>query len=76
MGKDIFVVLDLDNTLIYSIPIPKDGKKIPKKSHLRNMKYHKMDNDFMVFERPNLQPFLSWIFKNFNVIVWSAASPE
>jgi acid phosphatase class B len=62
MGKDIFVVLDLDNTLIYSIPMIKGfskKEKFPKKkSYLHDMKYHKMNNDFIVFERPNLQKFL------------------
>ena len=78
--EDIFVVLDLDNTLIYSIPMIKGfskKEKFPKKkSYLHDMKYHKMNNDFIVFERPNLQKFLSWLFKNFNVMVWSAASPD
>jgi TFIIF-interacting CTD phosphatase-like protein len=71
--KPINAVLDLDNTLIYSIP----QNKLPnKKNHLHSMKYHKMEDDYYVFERPGLQPFLNWLFKNFNVSVWSAASPE
>ena len=71
--KPINVLLDLDNTIIYSI----DQNKFPKKkNHLHSMKYHKMDDDYYVFERPGLQPFLNWLFKNFNVSVWSAASPE
>ena len=71
--KSINAVLDLDNTLIYSIP----QNKLPnKKNHLHSMKYHKMEDDYYVFERPGLQPFLNWLFKNFNVTVWSAASPE
>ena len=74
MRNDITVVLDLDNTLIYSIPMisgfPK--KKFPKKkSYLNQMKTHKMNDDFIVFERPGLQKFLSWLFKNFNVILVS-----
>ena len=79
MRKDITVVLDLDNTLIYSIPMIKGFPKkkfTKKKSYLNDMKSHKMDEDFIVFERPGLQKFLSWLFKNFNVIVWSAASPD
>ena len=79
MRNDITVVLDLDNTLIYSIPMIKGfpKKKFPKKkSYLNQMKTHKMNEDFIVFERPGLQNFLSWLFKNFNVIVWSAASPD
>lgn len=79
MRHDITTVLDLDNTLIYSIPMIKGfpKKKFPKKkSYLNQMKTHKMNEDFIVFERPGLQNFLSWLFKNFNVIVWSAASPD
>lgn len=73
LRKPINVILDLDNTLIYSI----SQDKLPKKkTHLHDMKYHKMDDDYFVFERPGLQPFLDWLFKNFNVTIWSAASPE
>jgi TFIIF-interacting CTD phosphatase-like protein len=71
--KPINIILDLDNTLIYSIPQDKFPKK---KNHLHSMKYHKMDDDYYVFERPGLKPFLNWLFKNFNISIWSAASPE
>lgn len=70
---DINVVLDLDNTLIYSIPFEKLKKK-PK--WVKHFKYHYMNDDYVVFERPGLRPFLRWLFKNFNVTVWSAASPD
>jgi len=33
-----------------------------------------MDGSFKVFERPGLQEFLDFLFKNFNVSVWTAAS--
>lgn len=72
--KPINVILDLDNTLIYSISCNKLPKN--KSSHLHSMKFHKMDNDYYVFERPGLQDFLDWLFKNYNVSVWSAASPD
>jgi TFIIF-interacting CTD phosphatase-like protein len=71
--KPVNVMLDLDNTLIYSITQDKLPKK---KNHLHTMKYHKMDDDYYVFERPGLQSFLNWLFENFNVSIWSAASPE
>lgn len=70
-SKDINVLLDLDNTLIYSIDID----KVPKKPWVKNFKHYVMEGEFIIFERPGLQPFLSWLFKNFNVSVWSAASP-
>ncbi len=71
--KKVNVVLDLDNTLIYSISCDKFPKK---NSHMHRMVYHKMDDDYYVFERPGLQNFLNWLYKNFNVTVWSAASPD
>ena len=70
--KKINVFLDLDNTVIYSIV--KD--KFNENSYLKNFNYHVMDDDYIVFERPGLQPFLDWLFNNFNVSVWSAASPN
>lgn len=69
---DINVVLDLDNTIIYSIPC----KKIKNTDILKKFKYHKIENDYFVFERPHLQSFLTWLFKNFNVMVWSSGSPK
>jgi hypothetical protein len=70
--KKINVFLDLDNTVIYSIT----QDKFNENSYLKNFNYHIMDNDYIVFERPGLQPFLDWLFNNFNVSVWSAASPD
>jgi len=70
--KKINVFLDLDNTVIYSIV--KD--KFNENSYLKNFNYHVMDDDYIVFERPGLQQFLDWLFNNFNVSVWSAASPN
>lgn len=72
--KPINVLLDLDNTLIYSISCEKLPKN--KNSHLHNMKFHKMDDDYYVFERPGLQKFLDWLHSNYNISVWSAASPD
>lgn len=70
--KKINVFLDLDNTVIYSIT----QDKFNENSYLRNFNYHVMDDDYIVFERPGLQSFLDWLFNNFNVSVWSAASPD
>jgi TFIIF-interacting CTD phosphatase-like protein len=74
MSKEINVVLDLDNTLIYSIEMSKLKKNSPE--WMSKFKRHKMDNEYMIFERPHLQSFLTWLFKNFNVMIWSAASGE
>jgi TFIIF-interacting CTD phosphatase-like protein len=71
--KRINVVLDLDNTLIYSISF----EKYPKKSnHLSKLKYHNMNDEYYVFERPGLHRFLDWLYQNFNIMIWSAASPD
>lgn len=67
----ITVVIDLDETMIHSHTIPTSGiaKKVAYPCH-------RMADDFLVCERPGLQSFLDWLFKNFNVIIWSAGSPE
>jgi TFIIF-interacting CTD phosphatase-like protein len=72
--KAINIVLDLDNTLIYS----HDSSKIKKDNPEWLSKYssENMDDDYVVCERPGLQVFLDWLFKNFNVMIWSAASPD
>ena len=71
-NKPIKVVLDLDNTLIYSWDYPKFDKEKLGKHYI----CYNMDEDYMVCERPGLQPFLTWLFQNFEVMVWSAASPD
>ena len=35
-----------------------------------------MDGYYLVFERPGLQPFLTYLFDNFNVSIWTAASKD
>jgi TFIIF-interacting CTD phosphatase-like protein len=35
-----------------------------------------MEGYYIVFERPHLQEFLSWLFANYNVSVWTAASKD
>jgi hypothetical protein len=75
MSKDLNCLLDLDNTIIYSLEI----EKVPKnmKNHwINSFKSYEMTGEFLVFERPGLQKFLDWLFKYFNVSVWSAASPS
>lgn len=72
--KDINIVLDLDNTLIYSHDSNKIKKDNPK--WLSNYSTENMDDEYIVCERPGLQVFLEWLFKNFNVMIWSAASPD
>jgi len=65
------VVLDLDQTLISSEDTNDYDKEKTKK-----FKSHDMDGTYMVFERPHLQEFLDYLFSNFKVSVWTAASKD
>jgi len=71
----INIYLDLDETLIYSIDI-RTKKNILAPPDVSNFTYHNFDNQYLILERPGLQSFLDWLFDNFNVSVWSAASPD
>ena len=71
MSKKINIVLDLDQTLISSEELKgfvQDQKKLNK------FRYEKMDTTYITFERPHLQEFLDFLFKNYNVSIWTAAS--
>lgn len=73
MVKKINIVLDIDQTLISS----EEYKHFSSSKHKDKMKkfYNKNFEDlYIVFERPNLQEFLDFLFKNFNVSIWTAAS--
>lgn len=71
------VVLDLDNTLLCAeelseFPFDRDG--IREKS--LQFHIHDMEGYYIVFERPDLQEFLDWLFSNFNVSIWTAAGKD
>lgn len=68
----INILLDLDNTLISSLSSEEERKKFKKK--YPKFRWENMDNYYKVFERPGLQKFLDFLFKNFNVSIWTAAS--
>jgi TFIIF-interacting CTD phosphatase-like protein len=69
------IVLDLDQTLISAEPTEDyDFEKNSEKSKL--FKYKNMDGYYIVFERPGLQKFLDYLFNNFNVCIWTAASKD
>lgn len=74
------IVLDLDLTLICSCSKEEDEKyKISEpdiKKKIKKFRKKNMDNYYMVFERPGLQSFLCFLFKNFNVSIWTAASKD
>jgi len=64
------IILDLDQTLIYS-EFTKDFKKSSKTD---KFVHKKLDSDYITFERPYLQVFLDYIFKKYNVAIWTAAN--
>lgn len=81
--KKYSIVLDLDNTLISAVTqqdIEQHWEKLPE-IHRKNMvmkipRTSILDNEYIVFQRPYLQGFLDYLFENFNVSVWSAASKD
>lgn len=71
----INILLDLDQTLIASEYLDKfDEKK--HANALRNFKHKFMGKEFVIFARPHLEEFLDFLFANFNVSVWTAASRD
>lgn len=77
--QKINFLLDLDSTLI-SAKKERELKNITQPQH-NVFKIHKMKDDngrvnYIVFERPGLQNFLTYIFDNYNVSVWTAASKD
>ena len=81
MGKSelLNICLDLDQTLIWSgNEIEYNTRKYPElKIKAQDWPHYIMDdNSYTVFERPGLQDFLDFIFANFNVSVWTAASKD
>lgn len=72
------VFLDLDATVIWSGLLQAEDEEevynIEKyKKKARNFHFENMDGYYVIFERPGLQKFLNFLFKNFNVSVWTAA---
>ena len=75
MNKKLNVVLDLDQTLICAEELKTfDMKKHRQK--MKNYRYEIFENHYIIFERPGLQKFLDYLFKNYNVAVWTAASKD
>ena len=69
--------LDLDNTLISAIEMENyENLSSKKKKEIISLKKENMSDIFCIYQRPNLQKFLKFIFKNFNVSIWTAASKD
>ena len=69
--KKYNIILDLDQTLISSELPEKISRFNPKINHFD---YDFLDDTYVVFARPHLQEFLDYLFKNFNVSIWTAAT--
>lgn len=67
------VLLDLDETLLSSQETEKFDIESGKLSKFR---WENMDDIYIVVERPHLQEFLTVLFRDFNVSIWTAASKE
>jgi TFIIF-interacting CTD phosphatase-like protein len=69
------ILLDLDQTLISAEPAEEyDFEK--NKTKAKKFVFHDMDGYYVVFERPGLQNFLTYLFDHFDVSVWTAASKD
>jgi len=67
------IILDIDQTLISAEPANEfDFTK--NKDKMSKFRYVDMEGYYIVFERPYLQEFLDYIFKNFRVGIWTAAT--
>ena len=69
------VILDLDQTVI-SAEADEDYDFKKYKNKAKEFDFKDMDGMYLVFERPDLQHFLDFLFENFNVSVWTAASKD
>ena len=70
------VLLDLDNTLICAEDLDDvrdESKMVKARKKFRTVR---MEDYYDIFERPHLQDFLDFLFKNFHVGVWTASSKE
>lgn len=71
--KNIF--LDLDNTIIYSEQYDNHNRKTQQDILVNASKFrYKFIPPFVTMERPGLQPFLDYLFENFNVGIWTASN--
>lgn len=71
------VILDLDNTLISAealtdFPFKQDGMR----NKALKFPIHDMDGYYIVFERPGLQKFLDYLFQNYSISIWTAATKD
>jgi TFIIF-interacting CTD phosphatase-like protein len=75
MLKKHNLILDLDQTLISSEEIDKVNLD-SLKTKMDLFRVDVLDDMYKIFSRPYLQEFLDYVFKNFNVSIWTAASKD
>ena len=71
MRKNTNIILDIDNTLVHAVHKCLQAKTIVKGNYEQYV-----DDNFVIYYRPNLQKFLNYVFKYYNVAIWSAGSKE
>ena len=85
MQERINIFLDLDQTIISGEVLKEEEDDDEEdeiydiennKTKAINFNFHNMENYYVIFERPGLQKFLDYIFKNCNVSIWTAASKD
>ena len=69
------IVLDLDETCISAIEV-EDFHENKEELENKKAKCHIFEGYYYIYERPGIQDFLDYIFENYNVTVWTAASRE
>jgi len=69
------IILDLDQTLI-SAEAVEEFEVEKYKNKQKKFNKHDMEGYYVIFERPKLQKFLDYIFENFNVSIWTAATKD
>ena len=73
--KKYNILLDLDQTLIASEQVGKISTR-SLANYKKMFESHTMPGEYVIFARPHLQSFLDFLFANFNVSVWTAASKD
>lgn len=68
-------ILDLDETLI-SAEATEEYDFVKHEKKAKKFKFETMEDYYIIFQRPHLQEFLDFIFENFNVSIWTAASKD
>lgn len=74
MEKKKFI-LDLDETII-SAEATEEYDFEKNKTKAAKFRFEPMEGYYIIFERPHLQEFLDFLFENFDVSVWTAATKD